>query len=228
MRLPAAAAALATGALTAGALTAGALTAGALTAVALTTAAATTVTPALAAGHPIMAPMTAAHATTRNSAPAHGQLTPAKPAKARSTTARATTARAAGKKHAKTDPLKIVSLYGGGKYMSVVTCKGTKVPPPLHLKASGSPLTLRGLVPSAAQLESVTKNRTYTTVYTCTVVVEEDSPAPAKATPKPKPKPTCELPVSGSSPANACHRKVALNTGFGGEAASVAHHHPHG
>lgn len=198
MRFPVAAVALATAAL------------------ATAAAAATTVTPALAAGHPIMAPMTAAHAK-----PAKAQSTTA-----RATKARATTARAAGKKHAKTDPLKIISLYGGGKYMSVVTCKGTKVPPPLHLKASGSPITLRGVVPSAAELESVTKNRSYTTVYTCTIVVEEDSPAPAKA--RPKPKPTCELPVSGSSPANACHRKVALNTGFGGEAASVAHHHPHG
>ncbi|MGH3168054.1 MAG: hypothetical protein ACRDN0_19490, partial [Trebonia sp.] len=133
------------------------------------------------------------------------------------------------KVHAKdvtaTDPVRIVSQYGHGKYMSILTCGGVDTPPPIRLKAPGAPLTLKGTGPSAGETKALSKPKAYMKVFKCTIMLDEKVP----------PTPGCELAAGGpgsggpgdsGTGAAACHRQVTLNTGFGGEAASVALHHP--
>lgn len=127
--------------------------------------------PALAATHP------ASHVTVH---------------KARHQVARAKAARQAP------DPVRILSQYDRGQYASIVQCQGVKVPPPLHLRKAGTPLTLSGTKPSAAITRALAKRGPYKTVYTCTIVVKKKVPA----------------------------KPVTVNTGFGGAAGSVSTHHP--
>lgn len=128
--------------------------------------------PAFAATHP------AGHATAHK---AQHQVT------------RAKTARQAS------DPVLILSQFGRGEYVSIVQCHGVKVPPPLRLRKAGSPLTLVGTKPSAAETKAIAKPGPYKTVYTCTIVVKKKTPV---------------------------KRHVTVSTGFGGAASSVSRHHP--
>jgi hypothetical protein len=133
------------------------------------------------------------------------------------------------------DPVKIVSQYAAGEYVSIVTCRGTGAPPPLRLKAPGTPLTLTGTGPSAGVLQSLAKPGAYKNVYTCTIVIKKRvPPAPREATLR-----QCELGHGGGTSGTGtggtggartpvCHETVTLNTGFGGEARAVASHHPAG
>jgi hypothetical protein len=118
------------------------------------------------------------------------------------------------------DPVRNVSQYASGTYVSIVTCHGNGAPPPLRLNAPGTPLTLSGTGPSAGVLQALAKPKAYKNVYTCTIVIKQRVPRPPKAAPH-----KCELGVSGmQSP--VCHGTVTLNTGFGGAAGAVARHHP--
>jgi hypothetical protein len=147
---------------------------------------------------------------------AKGARTHAAPAKASSAKDGSNKRRASEKG----DPVTIVSQFGDGKYLSVLTCHGVDTPPPIRLNAPGTPLTLTGTGPSAVETASLNKPKAYAEVYTCTIVLREKR---LTATP------TCELATGGpGGSAAACHQKITLNTGFGGEAASVALHHPRG
>ena len=121
-------------------------------------------------------------------------------------------------------------LGDGGKYVTVVRCTGSvSTPPPVTLARLDDPLTVQGTRPTAGVIKQLAKPKTYRTVYSCTVTVKEKAPTPKK--PK-KPKRThpvgCELGQGGPwTGGRSCHR-VILNTGFGGEAGPVAHHHPAG
>jgi len=116
-----------------------------------------------------------------------------------------------------TDP--IASQFGG-EYVTTVRCTGAGAPPPIRLRLPGTPLTLRGTGPAAGVYQMLSRPNAYTTVYTCTIVVQKRVPArPAK--------PRCELPAPGGTNA-PCTRVVTLNTGFGGAARAIAGHHPAG
>jgi len=206
------------------AVAASAAAAVALAATAMSTAA---VTPVLAAARP-------AGTTPAKTAPAKAAPVKAAPAKAspvKSANGADTKAAKTGKttktgKTAKTkiDPVTIVSQYQNGKYMSVLHCQGISTPPPIRLKAPGTPLTLKGTGPSAGETAGLSTPPGYQNVYKCTIVVEE---RPVLVM-----KPRCELaptgPGSGGPGAAVCHQQVSISTGFGGEAASVARHHPRG
>jgi hypothetical protein len=116
-------------------------------------------------------------------------------------------------------------LGDGGKYVTVVRCTGSvSTPPTIRLARLDDPLTVRGTRPTAAVIKQLAKPKTYKTVYSCTVTVKEKAPTPKK--PKKKHPVGCELGRGGPwSGGRSCHR-VILNTGFGGEAGPVAHHHP--
>jgi hypothetical protein len=191
----------------------------ALAATALSTA---TFTPVLAAARPANpAPAQATAKTDQTAKPAKTDQI-AKPAK----TGQAAKTAKTGK--TKIDPVTIVSQYGNGKYMSVLNCEGIDTPPPIRLKGPGTPLTLKGTGPSAGETKAMSNPKLYQKVYKCTIVLEEKSLSVNK--------PECELstggPGSGHPGGGAgsaiCHQKITLNTGFGGEAASVASHHPRG
>jgi hypothetical protein len=188
------------------AVAAGAAAAVALAATAMSTAA---ITPVLAAARPT-------GTTPAKSAPAtSAKGTDGKTIKTGKTAKGAKT---------KIDPVTIVSQYANGKYMSVLHCQGISTPPPIRLKAPGTPLTLKGTGPSAGQTAGLSTPPGYQTVYKCTIVVQE---RPVLVL-----KPRCELaptgPGSGGPGAAVCHQQVSISTGFGGEAASVARHHPRG
>lgn len=123
------------------------------------------------------------------------------------------------------DPVRIVTQYASGTYVTVVTCTGAHVPPPIHIGAPGTPLTAHGTGPSAGVLRTLSKPKGYTTVYTCTVVVKKRVPAVTA-------KRVCEIPGSASGSGSSsgrtgvCRRTVTISTGFGGKAPSVARHHP--
>lgn len=107
--------------------------------------------------------------------------------------------------HQATTPTrKFASVFAGGQYVTVVTCKGGSVPPPVHLGGSATPLTLAGSGPSATALKSASTPGAFKPAYLCTIFVEKRVPAP-------------KVP-----------KKVVIETGFGGEAGAVAHHHPRG
>jgi hypothetical protein len=196
------------------AVAAGAAAAVALAATAMSTAA---ITPVLAAARPT-------GTTPAKSAPA--KSVPATSAKGTDAKTGKTIKTGKTAKGAKTkiDPVTIVSQYANGKYMSVLHCQGISTPPPIRLKAPGTPLTLKGTGPSAGQTAGLSTPPGYQTVYKCTIVVQE---RPVLVL-----KPRCELaptgPGSGGPGAAVCHQQVSISTGFGGEAASVARHHPRG
>jgi hypothetical protein len=187
-----------------------AASAAAAVALAATAMSAAAITPVLAAARP---------AGTAPAKVAPAKTSPAKGVK---------TAKTGKGAKAKIDPVTIVSQYANGKYMSVLHCQGISTPPPIRLKGPGTPLTLKGTGPSAGETAGLSKPSGYQNVYKCTIVVEE---RPVLAM-----KPRCELAPSGpgaggagaGASATACHQRVSISTGFGGEAASVARHHPRG
>ena len=140
----------------------------------------------------------------------------------------------------------ITSQMDKGKYLTLVQCQGTTVPPPIKLAQPGIPLTASGTGPSPAMLTGLQQPGEYHTVYSCTVVVKEKVPPKPKpstctagtrtgtrtgtpmCTPKATPKAIdCMLPNGQRRYGNAkCGRKVTLNTGFGGMAPRVRLHHP--
>lgn len=105
--------------------------------------------------------------------------------------------------HAADPVINIVSQNQSGKFVSQVSCRGAHVPPPLHLRAPGAPLTLSGTGPSAGVSRALRKPKAYVTVYTCTIVIKQRV-------------------VKKRFP------KVTVSTGFGGEAGHVSRHHPAG
>jgi hypothetical protein len=151
-----------------------------------------------------------------------------------------------------------------GTYLTVVTCSGKTMPPPVVVTKS-RPFTVKGAINTKSVTNALAhKPSDYTPVYTCTVTVLKKLP-PVCSNGKSVVKgltghgvcltPQQELAwfvsqaVSDSGPkSNACliarklagkgdktaHKaerfacavKVVLNTGFGGAAGSVSHHHP--
>lgn len=103
-------------------------------------------------------------------------------------------------------PLKFASQFGGGQYVTVVKCTGGSTPPPIRLGGSAQPLTVSGSGPSATALKSASVPGAFKPAYLCTILVEKRLPAPVRKVPK----------------------KVVIETGFGGKAGAVAHHHPRG
>jgi hypothetical protein len=147
--------------------------------------------------------------------PAH-QARPAVRTAARTTaTTTATTkakakvkAKAKAKDKAKADPadppIAFDSEFNGGQFVTQVSCSSTVTPAPVHVGLPGAPLTLSGTGPSAGAAHLLTKPGGYKTVYVCTIIVKKRA-------------------------AKKFHlRKVVISTGFGGEAGSVARHHPAG
>ena len=178
------------------------------------TMAAATIGPAMAAprsvaGHP------AAHARR---ATAHARTAPAK-------------ATAQQAKPASSLPTEIASELDGGKYVTVVRCQGVDSPPPVHLGKPGTPLIVSGGGPSAAISKMLKQADPYKNIYTCTVVVKEKVPAKPSAAVTKKiaahkvRKSACEI---AAGVGTHCTGKVTLNTGFGGLARQVKHHHPAG
>jgi hypothetical protein len=193
-------------------------------------AATATVMPAMAASGPAARPAAQARSLTR------------------ATTAVERAPRAAGQPALPSlSSADIAAESDGGKYLTVVHCRGVDTPPPVRIGAPGMPLTAYGTGPSAALLKMLQKPNPYKTVYTCTVNIElkvQAKPAkPAKPGKPAKPakpvkkatvtKPSCEI-GTGAGPAGSgrtpkgCTKPVTLNTGFGGMAAQVAGHHPAG
>ncbi|MCL2586124.1 MAG: hypothetical protein FWE35_27125 [Streptosporangiales bacterium] len=112
-------------------------------------------------------------------------------------------------------PIRILSQYGNGQYVSVVHCQSGHVPPPLHVSKPGTPLNLSGQHPSAAVTRSLGR---YKPVYRCSLVIKKKPAAPGKGGGiKP-----CEHVRPGTH--GRCN--VTLNTGFGGEAGPVSGHRP--
>lgn len=111
-------------------------------------------------------------------------------------------------RHAKaaSDPSTVIgSELDNGEYVTVVRCHGVRVPPPITVGKPGTPLTAKGVGPSAGILKLLKKPSPYKTIYTCTVVVETKTPTPKKV-----------------------FKKVRVETGFGGMAGQVRRHHPAG
>ena len=101
-------------------------------------------------------------------------------------------------------PITFDSEFGGGQFVTLVSCSSTVTPPPVSVGVPGAPLTLHGTGPSAGAATLLKKPGGYKTVYVCTIIVKK------RVTKK-------------------FHlRKVVISTGFGGEAGSVARHHPAG
>jgi hypothetical protein len=101
-------------------------------------------------------------------------------------------------------PITFDSEFNGGQFVTLVSCSSTVTPPPVSVGVPGAPLTLHGTGPSAGAATLLTKPGGYKTVYVCTIIVKK------RVTKK-------------------FHlRKVVISTGFGGEAGSVARHHPAG
>jgi hypothetical protein len=185
--------------------------AAALATVAAATMAAATIGPAMAAPRATAAHR-AAHAKTTT---AHARNTPAK-----------TSAKQA--KPTSSLPTEIASELDGGKYVTVVRCQGVDSPPPVHLGKPGTPLIVSGGGPSTAIAKMLKQADPYKDIYTCTILVEEKVPAkPAAVTKKIAAHKVrgCEIATGGGA---RCTKKVTLNTGFGGLAPQVTHHHPAG
>jgi hypothetical protein len=174
---------------------------------------ATAATAAMAAAATIAPAM----AAPRTAAAAH----PATQAKSATTahTAKATTIA----------PTQIASELDGGKYVTIVTCRGVDSPPPIQLGKPTTPLIVSGTGPSATVFKMLKQQDPYKNIYTCTVLVKERVPAtPRPAVPKrvAAHKLSCEIVTVGHG--WACTKKVTLNTGFGGLARQVKDHHPAG
>jgi hypothetical protein len=108
-------------------------------------------------------------------------------------------------KTARTDPpVAFDSEFGGGQFVTTVSCSSTVTPPPVSVGVPGAPLTLRGTGPSAGAATLLKKPGGYKTVFVCTIVVKKRVPKKFRL------------------------RTVVISTGFGGEAGSVARHHPAG
>jgi hypothetical protein len=128
-------------------------------------------------------------------------------------------------------PTEIASELDGGKYVTIVSCHGADSPPPVRLAKPGTPLTVSGVGPSAAIFKMLKQADPYKNIYTCTVVVKEKVPAKPSAAVTKKiaahrvRKSACEIAAGGGT---RCTGKVTLNTGFGGFARQVKHHHPAG
>lgn len=128
-------------------------------------------------------------------------------------------------------PTEIASELDGGKYVTIVSCHGVDSPPPVHLARPGTPLTVSGVGPSAAIFKMLKQADPYKNIYTCTVVVKEKVPAKPSAAVTKKiaahkaRRSACEIATGGGT---RCTRKVTLDTGFGGLARQVKHHHPAG
>jgi hypothetical protein len=117
----------------------------------------------------------------------------------------------------------IAGYSGGGKYVTVVHCTGAATPPPIRLGQPGTPLTAKGVGPSAGILAMLKKPNPYKTIYTCTVTVEQQTaPKPQR----PRAAAACEIAGGAGHGGTVCTRSVTLNTGFGGMAGRVAGHHP--
>lgn len=153
--------------------------------------------------------------------PVQHQVALAKAAKAEKA-AKAAKARKTGKPAGNADPVKIISQYGSGQYVTVVTCNGATVPGPVQLNHPRTPLRVTGANATPATVSALAKPRAYKKIYSCTVIVEKKVPAGKSS--------RCELPGVAVSPgkgAGACgKRRVTLNTGFGGMSQPVARHHP--
>jgi len=137
----------------------------------------------------------------------------------------------------------IAAQTDGGKYLTVVHCRGVDTPPPIRVGEPGTPLTAYGTGSSAGLLKMLAKPNPYKTIYTCTVSVEVKPPAkPAKKPAKKADtrKHACELGTgsgaaggtggtggtgSGGGAKDRCTKSVTLNTGFGGMASQVGRHH---
>ncbi len=179
-------------------------------------------------------------ATAATATMAAATIVPAMAA-SRPATADAAHAKTAAAQQAKTPsypPTSIASELDGGKYVTVVHCKGEDSPPPIHLSRPGTPLTVSGTGPSAAIFKMLKQQDPYKTIYTCTVTVEEKTPAPKPAVPKRvAAHKACEIGTGGTGgkagkggtgrPGN-CTKKVTLDTGFGGLAHQVKNHRPGG
>lgn len=117
----------------------------------------------------------------------------------------------------------IAGYLDGGKYVTVVHCTGAGTPPPIRLGQPGTPLTAKGVGPSAGILAMLKKPNPYKTIYTCTVTVEQQTaPKPQH----PRAAAACEIAGGAGPGGTVCTRSVTLNTGFGGMAWRVAGHHP--
>jgi hypothetical protein len=117
----------------------------------------------------------------------------------------------------------IAGYLDGGKYVTVVHCTGAGTPPPIRLGQPGTPLTAKGVGPSAGILAMLKKPNPYKTIYTCTVTVEQQTaPKPQR----PRAAAACEIAGGAGHGGTVCTRSVTLNTGFGGMAWRVAGHHP--
>ena len=181
-----------------------------VTAVAVTLATAATATMAAAAA---IAPAMAA--------PRPAAARPATPAKTAMTAQRAKAATFA--------PTQIASDLDGGKYVTIVTCRGVDSPPPIHLGQPATPLIVSGTGPSATVYKMLKQQDPYKNIYTCTVLVKERVPPTSRpAVPKrvAAHKLACEIVTVGHG--WACTKKVTLNTGFGGLARQVKNHRPAG
>jgi uncharacterized membrane protein YgcG len=141
----------------------------------------------------------------------------------------------------------IAAQTDGGKYLTVVHCRGVDTPPPIRVGEPGTPLTAYGTGSSAGLLKMLAEPNPYKTVYTCTVsILVKPAAKPAKKHPKKADarKHSCELGTgsgasggtggtggagsggSGSGGAkDHCTKSVTLNTGFGGMASQVGRHH---
>jgi hypothetical protein len=101
-------------------------------------------------------------------------------------------------------PITFDSEFNGGQFVTLVSCSSTVTPPPVSVGVPGAPLTLHGTGPSAGAATLLKKPGGYKTVYVCTIIVKK--------------RVTKRFHL----------RKVVISTGFGGEAGSVARHHPAG
>jgi hypothetical protein len=156
------------------------------------------------------------------------------------------------------------SRNASGTYLTVVTCSGKTMPPPVAVTKS-RPFTVKGAINTKSVTNALHhKPSDYTPVYTCIVTVLKKLPpicSPGKKvvkglaghgvclTPQQELAWFVSQAVSSSGPKSnackiarklagkgdktarkaerfACAAKVVLNTGLGGAAGSVSHHHP--
>jgi hypothetical protein len=128
------------------------------------------------------------------------------------------------------DPVKILSQYNSGQYVTVVTCQGADTPGPVRVNQPHMPLHVSGDALTPATISALARPRAYKKVYSCAVTVEKRLPvATGKGGGTKCELPGGRLPGAGGSAgqeAGACRHRVTLNTGLGGQARSVAQHHP--
>jgi hypothetical protein len=176
-----------------------------------------------------LATVTAATAAVLTNGPAMAASRPAGASPAAGVKSIAREAKAAGQSQDAARATTAIAAYSdGGKYVTVVHCTGAGTPPPIRLGQPGTPLTAKGVGPSAGILAMLKKPNPYKTIYTCTVTVEQQTaPKPQR----PRAAAACEIPGGAGHGGTGhggtvCTRSVTLNTGFGGMAWRVAGHHP--